>query len=97
MGGESNVSAAETAVAGNEKVLKSVCRSCHGGCSTLMHVKDGKLTKVEGDPEGPLNHGYLCPIGAATTQLVYHPDRLKYPQRRVGPRGSGKWERISWD
>ena len=62
-----------------------------------MHVKDGKLTKVEGDPEGPLNHGYLCPIGAATTQLVYHPDRLKYPQRRVGPRGSGKWERISWD
>ena len=62
-----------------------------------MHVEDGKLTKVEGDPEGPLNHGYLCPIGAATTQLVYHPDRLKYPQRRIGPRGSGKWERISWD
>ncbi len=62
-----------------------------------MHVKDGKLIKVEGDPEGPLNHGYLCPIGAATTQLVYHPDRLKYPQRRIGPRGSGKWERISWD
>ena len=62
-----------------------------------MHVEDGKLTKVEGDPEGPLNHGYLCPIGAATTQLVYHPDRLKYPQRRIGPHGSGKWERISWD
>ena len=82
---------------GNVKVLKSVCRSCHGGCSTLMHVENGKLTKVEGDPEGPLNHGYLCPIGAATTQLVYHPDRLKYPQRRVGPKGSGKWERISWD
>lgn len=79
------------------KILKSVCRSCHGGCSTLMHVDGGKLTKVEGDPEGPLNHGKLCPIGAATTQLVYHPDRLKYPQRRVGPKGSGKFERISWD
>src|SRR5262249_54199355 len=90
------VSAVED-VAGSEKVLKSVCPSCHGGCSKPMHVKDGKLTKVEGDPEGPLNHGYLCPIGAATTQLVYHPDRLKYPQRRIGPRGSGKWERISWD
>ena len=50
-----------------------------------------------GRSRGPLNHGYLCPIGAATTQLVYHPDRLKYPQRRIGPRGSGKWERISWD
>ena len=79
------------------EIKKSVCRSCHGGCSTLMHVKDGELIKVEGDPEGPLNHGKLCPIGAATTQLVYHPDRLKYPQRRIGPRGSGKWERISWD
>ena len=85
------MSAVEQEVPGNVKVLKSVCRSCHGGCSTLMHVKDGKLTKVEGDPEGPLNHGYLCPIGAATTQLVYHPDRLKYPQRRIGPKGSGKW------
>jgi len=79
------------------KVLKSVCRSCHGGCSALMHVRNGELIKVAGDPEGPLNHGKLCPIGAATTELVYHPDRLKFPQRRIGPRGSGKWERISWD
>jgi thiosulfate reductase/polysulfide reductase chain A len=62
-----------------------------------MHVKDGELVKVAGDPEGPLNHGKLCPIGAATIELVYHPDRLQYPQRRIGPRGSGKWERISWD
>jgi thiosulfate reductase/polysulfide reductase chain A len=62
-----------------------------------MHVKDGKLLAVKGDPDGPLNHGKLCPIGAATTELVYHPDRLKFPQRRIGPRGSGKWERISWD
>jgi anaerobic selenocysteine-containing dehydrogenase len=62
-----------------------------------MHVKDGQLLEVKGDPEGPLNHGKLCPIGAATTELVYHPDRLKFPQRRIGPRGSGKWERISWD
>ncbi|HEY5566937.1 MAG TPA: molybdopterin-dependent oxidoreductase [Gammaproteobacteria bacterium] len=74
-----------------------MCRSCHGGCGTLMYVKDGELLAVEGDPESPLNHGRLCPIGAATLELVYHPDRLKYPQRRIGPRGSGKWERISWD
>ena len=82
---------------GQVQIKKSVCRSCHGGCSTLMHIRDGKLIKVEGDPEGPLNHGKLCPIGAATIELVYHPDRLQYPQRRVGPRGSGQWERISWD
>ena len=78
-------------------VLKSVCRSCHGGCGVLLHVEEGKLVKVEGDPQSPLNHGRLCPIGTVTIDLVYHPDRLKYPLRRLGPRGSGQWERISWD
>lgn len=78
-------------------ILKSVCRSCHGGCGVLMHVQDGVLVKVEGDKESPLNHGRLCPIGTVTTDLVYHPDRLKYPMRRIGPRGSGQWQRISWD
>jgi anaerobic selenocysteine-containing dehydrogenase len=96
---EVSVGAAVKGLGGSadKQILKSVCRSCHGGCSALMHVEDGKLTKVVGDPEGPLNHGKLCPIGHATTELVYHPDRLTYPQRRIGPRGSGKWERISWD
>jgi anaerobic selenocysteine-containing dehydrogenase len=78
-------------------VLKSVCRSCHGGCGVLLHVKDGVLLKVEGDRESPLNHGRLCPIGTVTADLVYHPDRLKYPLRRKGKRQSGDWERISWD
>ncbi len=78
-------------------VLKSVCRSCHGGCGVLLHVRDGALLKVEGDRESPLNHGRLCPIGTVTTDLVYHPDRLKYPLRRKGKRQSGDWERISWD
>jgi anaerobic selenocysteine-containing dehydrogenase len=78
-------------------VLKSVCRSCHGGCGTLLHVRDGVLVKVEGDAQSPLNHGRLCPIGTVTTDLVYHPDRLKYPMRRRGKRQSGEWDRISWD
>ncbi len=78
-------------------VLKSVCRSCHGGCGVLLHVRDDRLVKIEGDRESPLNHGRLCPIGTVTLDLVYHPDRLKYPLRRLGARGSGKWERISWD
>jgi anaerobic selenocysteine-containing dehydrogenase len=77
--------------------LKSVCRSCHGGCGVLLHVEDGVLVKVAGDRESPLNHGRLCPIGTATLDLVYHPDRLKYPMRRLGERGSGQWRRISWD
>ena len=78
-------------------VFKSVCRSCHGGCGVLLHVENGRLVKVEGDRESPLNHGRLCPIGTVTIDLVYHPDRLKYPMRRIGPRGAGSWDRISWD
>lgn len=78
-------------------VLKSVCRSCHGGCGTLLHVTDGRLTRVEGDRASPLNRGRLCPIGTSTLDLVYHPDRLHHPLRRTGARGEGKWQRISWD
>lgn len=78
-------------------VLKSVCRACHGGCGVLLHVTDGRLTEVVGDRDSPLNKGRLCPIGMSTLELVYHPDRLKYPLRRTGARGEGKWERISWD
>jgi anaerobic selenocysteine-containing dehydrogenase len=78
-------------------VFKSVCRSCHGGCGVLLHVKDGALVKIEGDRDSPLNHGRLCPIGTVTTELVNHPGRLKYPMRRRGPRGSGQWDRITWD
>ena len=78
-------------------ILKSVCRSCHGGCGTLLHVRDGVLVKVEGDPQSPLNHGRLCPIGTVTVDLVNHPDRLQYPMRRRGKRQSGEWDRISWD
>lgn len=79
------------------KVFKSVCRSCHGGCGVLLHVQAGKLVKIEGDRESPLNHGRLCPIGTNTVELVNHPGRLQYPMRRIGPRGSGKWQRITWD
>jgi len=75
----------------------SVCRGCHGGCGVVLHVKDDKLVKVKGNPASPLNHGRLCPIGNAVPDLVHHPDRLKYPLGRKGARGSGQWQRISWD
>jgi anaerobic selenocysteine-containing dehydrogenase len=70
---------------------------CHGGCGVLIYTKNGKVSKIAGDPDCPINHGTLCSKGLASAQLVYHPDRLTYPVRRVGPKGSGKWERISWD
>ncbi|MBI3065772.1 MAG: molybdopterin-dependent oxidoreductase, partial [Deltaproteobacteria bacterium] len=77
--------------------MKSTCRMCHGGCSTLVHVRDGRIIKIEGDPDGPLNHGRLCPMGAASMELVHHPARLTHPLIRSGGRGEGKWRRASWD
>ncbi len=79
------------------RIIKSACRMCHGGCGTLMHMEGDKLAKIEGDPDNPMNKGKLCPLGAASLEQVYNPRRLKYPMRRVGERGEGRWERISWD
>ena len=70
---------------------------CHGGCGVLVHVADDAITKIEGDPDNPMNKGKLCPLGAASLEQIYNPRRLKYPMRRVGARGDGRWERISWD
>jgi anaerobic selenocysteine-containing dehydrogenase len=80
-----------------EQVIKSNCRGCHGGCGVLVHVEDGRITKIEGNPDFPTNHGAMCSRGLAFPRLVYHPDRLLHPMRRAGQRGEGKWQQISWD
>jgi len=80
-----------------EKVYKSVCRACHGGCSALLYVKDGRLVRVKGDPEGPLNKGWMCIKGLRTPDVVNHPDRLKTPLKRKGKRGSGDWKEVNWN
>jgi anaerobic selenocysteine-containing dehydrogenase len=82
---------------GVEQIIRSNCRGCHGGCGVLVHVREGRIVRIEGDPDFPANHGTMCSIGLAFTQLVYHPDRLTYPLKRAGNRGEGKWQRISWD
>lgn len=85
------------AAEGEEKVFRSVCRMCHGTCGTLVHVRNGRVVKVEGNPEAPTNKGAMCVRGLATIQHQYNPRRLRYPMKRVGERGEGKWERITWD
>jgi len=70
---------------------------CHGGCGLEFHVKDGRVIKVEGDPEHPWYHGRVCARALALTQYIYHPDRLRHPLKRVGERGEGMWCEISWD
>jgi thiosulfate reductase/polysulfide reductase chain A len=95
---KSTPSATATATAVVEDgVYPSACRMCHGGCGALIHVEDGQVRAIEGDPHSPLNEGRLCPKGAASLAQLQHPDRLRHPLRRVGPRGSGDWERVSWD
>jgi len=80
-----------------ETVIKSSCWSCHGGCNVLLHVKDGVITRVAPDPDGPINKGRLCIKGISARELLYHPDRIRHPMKRAGKRGEGKWEQISWD
>jgi anaerobic selenocysteine-containing dehydrogenase len=70
---------------------------CHDGCGVLLYTKNDQLVKVEGDLENPFNQGRLCVRCLSQPNLVYHPDRLKYPLKRTGKRGENKWERISWD
>jgi len=70
---------------------------CHGGCGVLVYVEKGKVVKVTGDPESPLNKGKICPKCVASIEHLYNPHRLKYPIKRIGQRGSGEWKRISWD
>ena len=76
---------------------KSACRMCHGGCGVLVHVSGGDISNIEGDPDNPMNKGKLCPLGAASMEHIYNPRRLKFPMRRIGKRGEGRWERVSWD
>jgi len=78
-------------------VVRSSCTICFSGCGVLVHLRDGEITKIEGDPEAPLNRGALCVKGLASLEYLHHPDRLKHPLRRIGERGEGKWQRISWD
>ena len=79
----------------SEKIVRTVCQACHDTCGLLVHVKGGKIVKIEGDPKHPTSGGMVCPKGIAQSQVVHHPDRLKYPLKRAGERGEGKWQRIS--
>lgn len=80
-----------------EKVIMTACSShCGGRCLLKVHVKDGVITRIETD-DGEEPQLRACLRCRAYRQRVYDPLRLKYPMRRTGERGEGKFERISWD
>ena len=83
-----------------EEVIPTFCGMCGPGpfgCGIYAFVKNGRFVRVAGMKESPVNRGALCPKGQAAPQWVYSPDRLKYPLKRAGEKGEGKFERISWD
>lgn len=79
------------------QVIRSTCGLCYAGCGILVHFKDGKVTKIEGDPESPINKGTICVKAQAGIEYLYSPQRLRHPLKRAGKRGEGKWQQISWD
>jgi anaerobic selenocysteine-containing dehydrogenase len=85
------------AIDAETKVVRTVCRECRNGCGMLVHVQAGKAIKVESDPESPKFRDKLCFRSEASLERLYSANRLTYPQKRVGDRGEGKWQRITWD
>ena len=79
-----------------KKIIRTTCKSCHGGCGVLVSVENGVVTRIEGNKDTP-TWGTMCSKGLSSIQHINHPDRLKYPMKRKGKRGEGKWQRISWD
>ncbi|MEJ2739442.1 MAG: molybdopterin-dependent oxidoreductase [Dehalococcoidia bacterium] len=83
----------------NEKMIPTFCSLCGPSmaCGLNCYVKDGKLVRIEGMKESPVNNGKLCPKAYGSIQWLYSPQRLKYPLKRVGEKGEGKFTRITWD
>ncbi len=94
-------------ITGNATVYRTGhSNNCDGACGHLIHVVDGRVTEIGPAPWGtktvsgapaPTFHPRICLRGLSQISNTYNPDRIKYPYKRVGPRGSGKWQRISWD
>jgi len=76
---------------------KTTCAMCGITCGLEMYVEDNRIQKIRPDKANPRSQGYCCRKGRSSIHWQYHSDRLKYPLKRVGERGEGKWERISWD
>src|SRR5262244_351339 len=80
-------------------LIPTICFNCEAGCGLLAYVDRETLAiqKFEGNPTHPGSRGRNCAKGPATLNQVTDPERIRYPLRRVGPRGGGRWERVTWD
>ena len=80
-----------------DREVFTLCEQCVWRCGLRAKVLDGKVYKLDGNPDHPHSNGMLCPRGQAGVATLYDPDRLRFPMVRAGDRGSGLWKRVSWD
>ncbi|MFI2857184.1 molybdopterin-dependent oxidoreductase [Paenibacillus sp. JSM ZJ436] len=81
-----------------EGVFPAVCPlDCPDTCGLLLHKQEGRIVKVTGDPEHPITQGAICNKVRHMAERIYHPERLLYPLRRVGAKGEGNFEEITWE
>jgi anaerobic selenocysteine-containing dehydrogenase/Fe-S-cluster-containing dehydrogenase component len=84
----------EEQVPGTATYYATTCRECAAGCGLHAKVREGRVIKLEGNPESPINNGRLCSRGQAAVQGLYNPDRVTDPMAR---KPDGEWQKLTWD
>ncbi len=80
------------------QIVRGACaHDCPDGCSFISEVENGRVVDFYANPDHPITQGWLCAKVRPYLDRVYDPNRLQYPMRRSGPKGCGRWQRISWD
>ena len=87
----------ETSPEVSDQIKTTTCYMCACRCGIKVHLKNGSVRYIEGNPDHPVNRGVLCAKGSAGIMQHYSPARLSKPLKRVGPRGSGEFKEIEWD
>ncbi|HEX7441862.1 MAG TPA: hypothetical protein VF319_17390, partial [Caldimonas sp.] len=78
--------------------VRAACpHDCPDTCAMLVTVENGRAVKVQGDPDHPTTHGALCTKVSRYAERTHHPERVLHPLRRIGPKGAGRFARVSWD
>ncbi len=80
-----------------QKGILSTCLQCYARCGIIGYVAHGQLVKIGGNPDHPNSRGKMCAKGQAGRNFLYDPDRVLHPLKRVGPRGEGRFKRVTWD
>src|SRR5690606_16837055 len=79
-------------------IVRGACpHDCPDTCAMLVHVEGGRAVRVQGDPDHPVTQGFLCTKVNRYVERAYHPERLLHPMRRVGAKGEGRFERVTWE